>query len=100
MNNMSKKQKLIRGAALRRALIATSLPLLAASGLAQQSTNQTEQLKPVIVTGSYIPTAETVGPAPVDVISAADIEKTGSRAEAFEDILWALLSSTEFQTRR
>jgi hypothetical protein len=28
------------------------------------------------------------------------IEKTGSRAEAFEDILWALLNSTEFQTKR
>lgn len=28
------------------------------------------------------------------------IRDTGSRAEAFEDILWALLNSTEFQTRR
>src|SRR5262249_25352433 len=30
----------------------------------------------------------------------AYIKKTGNRAEAFEDILWALLNSTEFQTKR
>jgi uncharacterized protein DUF1549/uncharacterized protein DUF1553 len=28
------------------------------------------------------------------------IKEAGSRAEAFEDILWALLNSTEFQTKR
>jgi hypothetical protein len=28
------------------------------------------------------------------------LQKTGNRAEAFEDILWALLNSTEFQTKR
>ncbi len=28
------------------------------------------------------------------------LRKVGDRAEAFEDILWALLNSTEFQTRR
>ncbi len=28
------------------------------------------------------------------------VQKAGSRNEAFEDILWALLNSTEFQTRR
>ena len=32
--------------------------------------------------------------------AAAYIKKAGSRAEAFEDILWALLNSTEFQTKR
>jgi len=30
----------------------------------------------------------------------AYVKKVGKRAEAFEDILWALLNSTEFQTRR
>ena len=80
MNNMSKIQQLKRGAALRRALIGSmSLPLLATSGFAQQSTNRTEQLKPVIVTGSYIPTAETVGAAPIETVTAADIEKTGAQ---------------------
>src|SRR5262249_21559961 len=28
------------------------------------------------------------------------IAKVGNRAEAFEDILWALINSTEFQTKR
>src|SRR5262249_40154681 len=28
------------------------------------------------------------------------IVKVGNRAEAFEDILWALINSTEFQTKR
>ncbi len=28
------------------------------------------------------------------------IQRAGSRAEAFEDILWALINSTEFQTKR
>jgi hypothetical protein len=28
------------------------------------------------------------------------LQKVGNRAEAFEDILWALLNSTEFQTKR
>jgi hypothetical protein len=28
------------------------------------------------------------------------LKKTGNRTEAFEDILWALLNSTEFQTKR
>jgi hypothetical protein len=28
------------------------------------------------------------------------IEKVGNRAEAFEDLLWALINSTEFQTKR
>lgn len=30
----------------------------------------------------------------------AYVKKVGKRAEAFEDILWALINSTEFQTRR
>ena len=28
------------------------------------------------------------------------VRTVGSRAEAFEDILWALINSTEFQTKR
>jgi len=28
------------------------------------------------------------------------IARAGNRAEAFEDILWALINSTEFQTKR
>jgi hypothetical protein len=32
--------------------------------------------------------------------SLAYVKKVGRRAEAFEDLLWALINSTEFQTRR
>src|SRR6187431_3127825 len=50
---------------------------LALSLLAQDPSAPTE-LKPKIITGSLIPTAETVGPAPVETISAADIERVGA----------------------
>jgi iron complex outermembrane receptor protein len=40
---------------------------------------QPTKIAPIIVTGSLIPTAETVGAAPVDTISAADIAKTGAQ---------------------
>ncbi len=36
-------------------------------------------MEKIVVTGSLIPTAETVGPAPVDTISASSIEKTSSQ---------------------
>jgi hypothetical protein len=35
----------------------------------------------VIVTGSNIPTAETVGPNPVDTLRGEDIERLGVRSE-------------------
>ncbi len=46
---------------------------------AQQATNEPVKLEKVVVTGSNIPTADTVGPSPVETISAVDIEKTGSQ---------------------
>jgi iron complex outermembrane receptor protein len=36
-------------------------------------------MKPVVITGSLIPTAETVGPAPVQTIGAAEIQRAGSQ---------------------
>src|SRR6266516_2304724 len=73
---------------IRRALYSTlGIPLLALPvAMAQQATNQTVAAtgeKPVkmektVVTGSLIPTAETVGPAPVDVVSADSIQKVGT----------------------
>src|SRR5947208_9060205 len=42
-----------------------------------QDTNQPTKMKPVVVTGSLLPTFETITPAPVDVYTAAEIEKTG-----------------------
>lgn len=44
-----------------------------------QSTNAPTEIKPTVVTGSYIPTAETVGAAPVDVVSSTTIERVGSQ---------------------
>ena len=32
--------------------------------------------------------------------AVAYVHKTGKRDEAFEDVLWALINSTEFQTKR
>src|SRR5437879_2263817 len=64
---------------LRRIMLAGLIvsPLGVSSALAQY-TNATV-MKPVVITGSYIPTAETVGPAPVQTISAAEIEKVGAQ---------------------
>src|SRR5881396_141237 len=80
---------------VRRALYGTlGIPMLALPvALAQQATNQTAAAtgeKPVktektVVTGSLIPTAETVGPAPVEVVGTVEIQKSGQ-----QDILQAL----------
>ena len=55
---------------IRRALYSTlGIPLLTLPvALAQQATNQPVKLEKTVVTGSLIPTAETVGPAPVDIV--------------------------------
>src|SRR6266516_6250400 len=44
-----------------------------------QDTNVPTKLKPVIVTGSLIPTAETAQPTPVDIISIEQVEKVGAQ---------------------
>jgi iron complex outermembrane receptor protein len=53
--------------------------VLLPAAYAQVDTNAPTELKPVVVTGSFIPTAETVGAAPVDVITADSIQKVGSQ---------------------
>src|SRR3954470_13856277 len=50
-----------------------------------QDTNAPAKLKPTVVTGSYIPTAETVGASPVDVVGRQEMEKVGT-----QDILQTL----------
>jgi iron complex outermembrane receptor protein len=50
-----------------------------------QDTNGPTKLKPTVVTGSFIPTADTVGASPVDTVSSADIERVGT-----QDILTTL----------
>jgi iron complex outermembrane receptor protein len=54
-----------------------------------QDTNEATVLKPTVVTGSYIPTAETVGTTPVDVIGSTAIERIGA-----QDVLETLKRTT------
>src|SRR5262249_18199253 len=56
------------------------LSLLACSAALSQdlaSSNAPATMKPTLVTGSSIPTFETITPQPVDVYSIEDIHKTG-----------------------
>src|SRR5881396_2059079 len=66
---------------IRRALYGTlGIPMLALPvALAQQATNAPVKMEKTVVTGSLIPTAETVGPAPVDVVGAEKIQRVGSQ---------------------
>ena len=59
----------------KRILLCLASLLIADSALAQD-TNATV-MKPTVVTGSYIPTAETVGPAPVQTLSTEAISQSG-----------------------
>src|SRR5437899_2089406 len=56
-----------------KTLLAGAAACLVLLGTARaQDSNAPTTMKPVVVTGSLIPTAETVGPAPVQTIGAAD----------------------------
>src|SRR5436309_8374815 len=73
---------------IRRALYSTlGIPMLALPvAMAQQATNQTAaatgerpvKMEKSVVTGSLIPTAETVGPTPVQSVSVEDIQRAGT----------------------
>ena len=65
----------------QRALVAAigANLLIAPNIAAQTTTGATAEMERVIVTGSNIPTAEEVGPNPVDTYRPADIEKLGVR---------------------
>ena len=54
-------------------------PLIFAAVTFGQETTRVAEVERVIVTGSNIPTAEEVGPNPVDTYRPADIEKLGVR---------------------
>ncbi len=74
---------------IRRALYSTlGIPMLVLPvAMAQQATNQTvaaaseqpTKMEKTVVTGSLLPTAETVGPAPVDVVPAEQIQLLGTQ---------------------
>lgn len=60
-------------------VLLTSAHFMAATATyAQEATNQPARLKTVVITGSMIPTAQTVGPAPVDTVRAIEVERIGS----------------------
>ena len=70
----------------RRALmIGLGAQLFAVPSLMAQSGGAPTEMKKQVVTGSLIPTADSVGVAPVETIGAADIQKVGGT-----DILAAL----------
>src|SRR3989442_12742529 len=76
---MIKNPPIQRRASLRTTLlIGLAGCLIVGTTARSQDTNAPTRLKPTVVTGSLIPTAETVGPAPVETIGAADIERTGA----------------------
>src|SRR5438094_222650 len=52
---------------------------IASSAAAQVTAGATAEVERIIVTGSNIPTAEEVGPNPVDTYRPADLEKLGIR---------------------
>ena len=57
--------------------VALASAALSGANAQAQTTNATE-LPAVVVTGSLIPTAETVGPSPVQTIASVEIEKAGA----------------------
>src|SRR6516164_8437244 len=73
---------LIRRCSVRAGLAARVVVsfVFGASAFAQEPTRSgTVEVERVIVTGSSIPTAEEVGPNPVDTYRTADLEKLGIR---------------------
>src|SRR5687767_6665487 len=76
-------------------------PLLAPIPLLAQQTNQEPtRLRPVVVTGSLIPTtAEEVRATPVEVISAAELERRDVRAvEQLARVLPSAIGGGNFGT--
>jgi outer membrane receptor protein involved in Fe transport len=68
------------GGAMRCLLTAGVLSQLGllTPALAQTSGDTPTELKPVVVTGSLIPTAETEGPAPVTTVLPVQVERSGA----------------------
>lgn len=64
-------------AALQLALIALAAPAIAQQTAGTAPAPQDEELERVVVTGSRVPRAEVEGPAPVTVVTAAEIRAAG-----------------------
>ncbi len=63
--------------AAKRAALCLSLAAVPAL-FAQNANNAPEEMKTVVVTGSLLPTAETVGATPVDTFTTEQIDRTGA----------------------
>src|SRR3954462_12357827 len=61
------------------ALLVGAMTLISTTPGIGQETNGPSRMKPTVVTGSYIPTSETVGASPVDVIGRQELEKVGTQ---------------------
>ena len=70
-------KKIISEVSLNSCAVLTGAVFIALSAPAQD-TNVPTVMKPTVVTGSYIPTAETVGPTPVQTLSTTDISEAGT----------------------
>src|SRR2546430_1291796 len=84
-NNLQAKAILLRALCAVLGIQMLALPV----ALAQQATNQPVKMETTVVTGSLIPTAETVGPAPVEIVGAERIQQVGS-----QDVLATLKALT------
>src|SRR5947209_14249227 len=71
-------QKKMPSGLRRTVLVGLVSTLFTATTALAEDTNATT-MKPVVVTGSYIPKDETVEPAPVQTITSAQIESVGSQ---------------------
>src|SRR6266704_685796 len=77
---MINNQQRNRPLGLPKTLLAGAAACLVLTATAPaEDTNAPSTMKPVVVTGSLIPTAETVGAAPVQTIGAAEIQRVGSQ---------------------
>jgi iron complex outermembrane receptor protein len=85
---INSEKKLVTKLGRVLALVVAVVAVMAWTAVAQEA-NAPEKLKPTVVTGSYIPTAETVGVAPVDVVGVQTIERVGS-----QDVLETLKKTT------
>jgi iron complex outermembrane receptor protein len=63
---------------LKTNLISLATILLFVNAAMSQDTNAPTVMKPTVVTGSYIPTAETVGATPLQTLSTTAIEEAGA----------------------
>src|SRR5947209_3938956 len=77
-NNIMIKKRIAQSPPKNALIAIATLSLVALSSQAQTS-NAPTVLKPTVVTGSYIPTAETVGVAPVDIVSSVEILRSGQQ---------------------